>query len=122
MAMWQMPVQQSAGLKHRSPSDAHAAPDDAHNPPAQLPEQQSALVAHLLPKLVQVAVEPAITAQVEPMQFWVQQSLLPAHEAPVALHRPAPHEPVGQLPLQQSVAWVQVAPTTPQAPPVRAQV
>src|SRR5262249_40062500 len=120
--MVQMPVQQSVGLKHRSPSDAQAAPDEAHRPPAQLPEQQSLFMAHLLPHDVQVSGERTIAAQLPPRPCCAQQSVPTLQLPPMGLHTPAAQLWRGKLPLHRSAACVQAAPPTAQAPPVSAQV
>jgi hypothetical protein len=95
------PVQQSAGLKQRSPSDAQVAPEEAQRAPWQLPEQQSPPAAHALPRVAQPLEVSA--AHVPPTQLLVQQSDGEAHFWPFAMQTVAPHVPPEHTFVQHSV-------------------
>jgi hypothetical protein len=76
LATVQRPVQQSAPLKQRSPSEAQVAPDDEHRPPWQLPEQQPESAVQELPSVPHPP--PASAAHFPPVQVLLQQSEAPA--------------------------------------------
>jgi hypothetical protein len=84
-----------------------------------LPEQQSALVAHVLPTVMQL---PGATAWQVVLHRVVQHSLPLAHASPRLLHTAPPHWLPAQTALQHWVDCVQLPPVGVQAPPVTAQV
>jgi hypothetical protein len=137
-------VQQSAGLKQTSPSDAQVAPEDAQRPPWQLPEQQSPPAPHAFPKVAQPPVTmaahapltqlleqqsgplvhfcPSVTQSVAPhfpfAHTFVQQSEGCAHASPLPLHdglaTPQIFEAGSQTPVQHPAPLAQVSPGAPQ--------
>jgi hypothetical protein len=80
-----------------------------------LPEQHALFEVQMLPSVVQ---PPPLgrAAHLFEAQFWEQHSPATAHVCPIDLQTPAPHLPPTQLPLQQSVEIVQVAPAVLHVP------
>jgi hypothetical protein len=112
-AIVQRLVQQSAGLKQMSPSDAQVAPEDAQRPPWQLSEQQMPPAVHVLPKVVQ---PPDVMAAHEPFaQLLEQQSEAVAQFRPSGVQRVVPHFPLAHTFVQHSVGCVQADPLPLQA-------
>jgi hypothetical protein len=97
-----------------SPSEEQVAPDPVQRPPWQLPEQQLALDVQRLPRVVQPAVP--IVAHLFETQLFVQHSPGVVQAWLSDLHTPAEHLLLTQLPLQQSVEIVHVAPAIEQTP------
>src|SRR5438132_565899 len=106
--------QQSLPCPHDWPSTRQPPPDSgAHRPPVQVCVQHSPPVVHVWPTSLQ-----AVAEQVPSVQLLLQQSLLTEQLAPApeqkveALQRPA-----WQVPPQQLVVLVQIAPDWEQLPP-----
>jgi hypothetical protein len=120
--MLQTPVQQSPAWKQMSPvaRQLDRPPAGVHFPPLHSCEQHCVLSVQLLPSVVQVA--PATAAQCEALQLLVQQSLFWVQLVLMDAQAVAPHLPLVQSRLQQSVGTLQAMPVWAQLPPAAMHV
>jgi hypothetical protein len=109
----QLPLQQSPSLPQPSPG---APPETPPHTPSHVPQdplQQSEFWEQAVPSCAP-DVPPHVLSQV-PHVWPLQQSLSPAHPAPVIAH---PHVPLAHVPLQHWSGELQLAPSwNPVAPP-----